>query len=220
MFFMLNILNLAKKGWNCTAYCNLILSLCSVGGSGTVTLLQRYSQWQPVTDVDTGLRTRQQLSSQVVILSTGRVLTAHSKNSNICLSHSFRWLKLVDVDQSWDRLQDARTCRPGMMTGWIIAEKSCHCGSWSDIKLETVFPYPDILTQLLSLNSRDNTAIKISSAVKTCREADETVDETNLFFTNQDNDNLAAFNGNQKRQRESGNTRVKEMNECPESPIW
>ena len=143
MFFMLNILNLAKKGWNCTAYCNLILSLCSVGGSGTVTLLQRYSQWQPVTDVDTGLRTRQQLSSQVVILSPRRVLTAHCKNSIfVYLIHSNKSLKPVDVDQSWDRLQDARTCRPGMMTGWIIAEKSCHCGSWSDIKLETVFPYP------------------------------------------------------------------------------
>ena len=40
-----------------------------------------------------------------------------------------------------------------------------------------------------------------------------------FFFTNHDNDNLAAFNGNQRRQKEFGNTRVKEMNECPESPI-
>ena len=90
MFFMLNILNLAilKRVEN-AQQCNLILSLCSVGGSGTVTLLQRYSQWQPVTDVDTGLRTRQQLSSEVVILSPRRVLTAHSKNSIfVCRIHS------------------------------------------------------------------------------------------------------------------------------------
>ena len=129
-----------KKGWNCTAMSNLILSLCSVGGSGTVTLLQRYSQWQPVTDVDTGLRTRQQLSSEVVILSPRRVLTAHSKNSifvyRIQTNHWSLWMWISP------EIQDAWTCRPGIMTGWIIAEKSCHCGSWSDIKLETVFPYP------------------------------------------------------------------------------
>ena len=62
--------------------------------------------------------------------------------------------------------------------------------------------------QLLSHNSRDNNAIKISSVVSTCREADEFVDETNCTSQTKIMIILVLLMGFKKRQKEFGNSLV------------
>ena len=62
--------------------------------------------------------------------------------------------------------------------------------------------------QLQSHNSRDNNAIKISSVVSTCREADEFVDETNCTSQTKIMIILLLLMGYKKRQKEFGNSLV------------
>ena len=78
-----------------------------MGGSGTVTLSQRYSQCQQMWTRDSEHVNNSQVKEYFI---TKTYIDGYEKiktNINVCDSHSFKSIKLVAEDKSGDRLQDA-----------------------------------------------------------------------------------------------------------------